>query len=161
MCRVFARVGRAVAHHPRLTVVAWLVFAVLGYGLAVLGVHGENLFERLSTGAPGVPGSESSEAFAILDEADDSGPSLTLVLDGVDPADPDVATALAPAREDLVAIDGVVSVSPVTFQRRGDASSSGIDDSVLRMGRLEVACLDNDRNYPDRGVLKLDIGGGR
>lgn len=110
MCRVFARVGRAVAHHPRLTVVAWLVFAVLGYGLAVLGVHGENLFERLSTGAPGVPGSESSEGFRILDEADDSGPSLTLVLDGVDPADPDVATALAPAREDLVAIDGVVSV---------------------------------------------------
>ena len=110
MARVFARVGRAVAHHPRLTVVAWLLFAVLGYGLAVLGVHGENLFERLSTGAPGVPGSESSEAFAILDEADDSGPSLTLVLDNVDPADPEVATALAPARDDLVAIDGVVSV---------------------------------------------------
>ncbi|WP_456788268.1 MMPL family transporter [Cellulomonas sp. P5_C5] len=110
MARVFARVGRAVAHHPRLTVVAWLVFAVLGYGLAVLGIHGENLFERLSTGAPGVPGSESSEAFAILDEADDSGPSLTLVLDGVDPADPDVATALAPAREDLAAIPGVFSV---------------------------------------------------
>jgi RND superfamily putative drug exporter len=110
MTGVFARVGRAVAHHPRLTVVAWLVFAVLGYGLAVLGVHGENLFERLSTGAPGVPGSESSEGFRILDEADDSGPSLTLVLDGVDPADPDVATAFSPARDDLVAIDGVVSV---------------------------------------------------
>ena len=52
--------GRAVAHHPRLTVVAWLVLAVLGYGLAVLGVHGENLFDRLSTGAPSVPGSESA-----------------------------------------------------------------------------------------------------
>ena len=110
MGRVFARIGRAVAHHPRLTLVAWLVFAVLGYGLAVLGVHGENLFDRLSTGAPGVPGSQSAEGLRILDEADDSGPSLTLVLQGVDPADPEVAGALAPARDDLVAIEGVESV---------------------------------------------------
>ncbi|WP_315096840.1 MMPL family transporter [uncultured Cellulomonas sp.] len=110
MARVFARVGRTVAHHPRLTVVAWLVLAVLGYGLAVLGVHGENLFDRLSTSAPSVPGSESAEGGRILGEADDSGPSLTLVLEGVDPLDPDVAAALAPARAELAAIDGVVSV---------------------------------------------------
>jgi RND superfamily putative drug exporter len=110
MTRVFARVGRAVAHHPRLTVVAWLVLAVLGYGLAVLGIHGENLFDRLSTGAPSVPGSQSAEGRQILDDADESGPSLTLVLRGVDPADPTVAAALAPAREDLAGIDGVASV---------------------------------------------------
>ena len=110
MARVFARVGRAVAHHPRLTVVVWLVLAVLAYGLAVLGVHGENLFDRLSTGSPSVPGSESAEAWDILGEADDSGPSLTLVLQGVDPADPDVATALTSARTDLASIDGVQSV---------------------------------------------------
>ncbi|WP_421741410.1 MMPL family transporter [Cellulomonas sp.] len=110
MTGVFARVGRAVAHHPRLTVVAWLVLAVLGYGLAVLGVHGENLFDRLSTGAPSVPGSESAEGRQILEEADESGPSLTLVLQGVDPTDPEVATSLAAARADLAAIDGVVSV---------------------------------------------------
>jgi RND superfamily putative drug exporter len=110
MARVFARVGRAVAHHPRLTVVAWLVLAVLGYGLAVLGVHGENLFDRLSTGAPSVPGSQSAQGLAILDEADESGPSLTLVLQGVDPANPEVATGLAAVRTDLAEIDGVLSV---------------------------------------------------
>ncbi|WP_456846409.1 MMPL family transporter, partial [Cellulomonas sp. P5_C6] len=110
MARVFARVGRAVAHHPRLTVVAWLVLAVLGYGLAVLGVHGENLFDRLSTGAPSVPGSESAEGRQILEDADQSGPSLTLVLQGVDPTDPDVATAMVPVRAELTAIDGVASV---------------------------------------------------
>ncbi len=110
MARVFARAGRVVAHHPRLTVVAWFVLAVLGYGLAVLGVHGENLFDRLSTGAPSVPGSESAEGRQILEDTDQSGPSLTLVLQGVDPNDPDVATALAPARADLAAIDGVESV---------------------------------------------------
>ncbi|WP_307802436.1 MMPL family transporter [Cellulomonas fengjieae] len=89
---------------------AWLVFAVLGYGLAVLGVHGENLFDRLSTGAPGVPGSQSDEGFRILEESDDAGVSLTLVLDGVDPADPEVATELAAVRQDVAAVDGVVTV---------------------------------------------------
>ena len=62
MASVFARLGRVVAHRPRLTVAVWLVLAVLGYGLAVVGVHGENLFDRLTTGAPAVPGSESERA---------------------------------------------------------------------------------------------------
>ncbi|MDC7120814.1 MMPL family transporter [Cellulomonas fimi] len=110
MARVFARLGRAVAHRPRLTVVVWLVLAVAGYALAVLGVHGENLFDRLSTGAPSVPGSESVAAQDILDEASTTGPSVTLALSGVDPADPAVAEAFAPLREDLAGIDGVASV---------------------------------------------------
>ncbi|QHT55853.1 MMPL family transporter [Cellulomonas sp. H30R-01] len=110
MTRVFARLGRAVAHHPRLTVVVWLVLAVAGYALAVLGVHGENLFDRLSTGAPSVPGSESVAGQDILDEASTTGPSVTLALSGVDPADPAVAEAFAPLREDLAGIDGVASV---------------------------------------------------
>ena len=28
------------------------------------------------------------------------------------------------------------------------------------MGRLEVARLDNDPNFPERGVLELSYGGG-
>lgn len=110
MARVFARLGRAVAHHPRLTVAVWLVLAVAGYALAVLGVHGENLFDRLSTGAPSVPGSESVAGQDILDEASTTGPSVTLALSGVDPADPAVAEAFSPLREDLAGIDGVASV---------------------------------------------------
>lgn len=134
MARVFARVGRAVAHHPRLTVVTWLVLAVLGYGLAVLGVHGENLFDRLSTGAPSVPGSESAEGRQILEDADESGPSLTLVLEGVDPTDPDVATSLAPAREELAAIDGVASV----------IDPLGLPDGVANPAAAPLVAQDGD-----------------
>ena len=107
MTGVFARLGRSVARHPRLTVVVWAVLAVAGYLFAVLGVHGESLFERLTTGEPTVPGSQSAEGQAILAEASDSGPSLTLVLRHADPA---VAEALAPARQDLSRIPGVESV---------------------------------------------------
>lgn len=110
MTRVFARLGRAVAHHPRLTVLVWVVLSVAGYALAVLGVHGENLFDRLSTGAPTVPGSESVEAQEILDDASTTGESVTLALSGVDPANPAVGEAFAPVRDELAGIDGVASV---------------------------------------------------
>ena len=29
------------------------------------------------------------------------------------------------------------------------------------MGRLEIARLDNDPNFPERGVLALTVGGGK
>src|SRR6478735_7497206 len=110
MTGVFARLGRSVAHHPRLTVLVWVVIAAAGYSLAVFGVHGESLFDRLTSGAPGVPGSESERAQTILEGTGVRPSSLTLVLQGVDPADAEVASAFAPAREDLAAIDGVASV---------------------------------------------------
>lgn len=110
MARVFRRLGRLVAHHPRLTVVVWLVLTVAGYALAVLGVHGQGLFDRVATGSPGVSGAESTEGQAILNDARTAGPGVTLVLDGVDPATPDLGAALDLARADLAAVDGVAAV---------------------------------------------------
>ena len=36
-----------------------------------------------------------------------------------------------------------------------------VDDGVLTIARLEIARLDNDPNFPERGVLKLSVGGGK
>jgi hypothetical protein len=36
-----------------------------------------------------------------------------------------------------------------------------LDDGVLKLGRLEIARLDNDPNFPERGIVKLDVGGGK
>lgn len=110
MTRVFARLGRTVAHHPRLTVVVWLVLTVAGYALAVQGVHGAGLFDRVATGAPGVPGTESTRGQQILADERTTGPSVNLVLSGLDPADPELAPALEAARADLAAVEGVASV---------------------------------------------------
>ncbi|MBB2921841.1 MMPL family transporter [Cellulomonas cellasea] len=107
---MFESLGRAIAHHPRLTVAVWLVLTVLGFGLAVVGVQGENLFERLSTGEPAVPGSDSSRANEILSDSDERGASLTLVLREVDPTTAGVAEAMAPVHEELAGIEGVASV---------------------------------------------------
>ncbi|MGN8245502.1 MMPL family transporter [Cellulomonas soli] len=110
MTGVFARLGSAVAHHPRLSALVWLVLTAACLALAVGGVHGETLFDRLTTGAPSVPGSESAIADEILAENQQVGSSLTLVVDGVPPETEGVADIMAPARDDLTAIDGVASV---------------------------------------------------
>jgi RND superfamily putative drug exporter len=110
MTSVFARLGRAVARHPRITVVVWLVVAAVGYALAVLGVHGESVFDRVTTGAPLVPASESHDADDLLAQVDHAGESLTLVVSGVDPATPGLGDALGDVRTELAALTGVASV---------------------------------------------------
>ncbi len=59
-------------------------------------------------------------------------------------------------------IQGVASVVIDTFQRlRAPPDSKPLDDGVMTMGRLEIARLDNDPNFPERGVFKLSVGGGK
>jgi len=107
---VFESLGRAVAHRPRLTVAVWAVLTALGFALAVVGVHGESLFDRLTTGEPSVPGSQSERGTQILTEQAETGETVSLLVSGVDPADPALAEALAPAHADLAAVAGVDSV---------------------------------------------------
>ncbi|GCE77364.1 putative membrane protein [Cellulomonas biazotea] len=144
---MFARLGRVVAHHPRLTVVVWLVLAVAGYALAVLGVHGENLFDRLSTGAPSVPGSESAVGQDILQESSTTGPSVTLAVSGVDPADPELVAAFAPLRDDLAGIEGVASViDPLALP--GGATNPAAAPLVARDGDGFLVVVELEPDLP-------------
>ena len=59
------------------------------------------------------------------------------------------------------AVEGVQSVIPQTFQRQREDASSALDTGVLPMNRLEIARLDNDPSFPERGVLELALGGGK
>ena len=64
--------------------------------------------------------------------------------------------------EAVQAVQGVASVVINTFQRlHAPPDSKPLDDGVLTIGRLEIARLDNDPNFPERGVLKLSVGGGK
>lgn len=59
------------------------------------------------------------------------------------------------------AVTGVRYVEIKKFQRLGIDSDQAITDGVLQIGRLEIARLDNDPNFRERGVLRLDLSGGR
>ena len=46
------------------------------------------------------------------------------------------------------------------FRRRGRASSQAVRDGWIRMGRLEIARLDNDPNAPENGRIEFFMEGG-
>ncbi|MFA0811115.1 putative baseplate assembly protein [Microbulbifer epialgicus] len=61
----------------------------------------------------------------------------------------------------VMAIEGVASVEAHTFQRRGGTGTAALEDGVLTFGRLEIAQLENNPNFPERGFLQLEMEGGK
>jgi RND superfamily putative drug exporter len=77
----------------------------------VVGVTGDGLFDRVSSGAPLAPDSDSSEADKIIQDGAHSDQTITLQVNGINLADVrvvgEVATILGQARAELAEIDGV------------------------------------------------------
>ena len=61
------------------------------------------------------------------------------------------------------AVPGVASVHIRKFKRQDTAGTDTetMDNGALTLGRLEIARLDNDRNFPEHGVLRVTLGGGK
>ncbi|PMR66871.1 putative baseplate assembly protein [Halomonas heilongjiangensis] len=58
-------------------------------------------------------------------------------------------------------VPGVASVQVTRFHRQGQEDPKPLADGFLPLGRLEIARLDNDPNFPEHGVLRLDLHGGK
>lgn len=56
---------------------------------------------------------------------------------------------------------GVASTHITKFKRRDSSDNSTADRGFLTFGRLEIARLDNDPNFAERGVFRLTVGGGK
>ncbi|MGE5322790.1 MAG: putative baseplate assembly protein, partial [Actinomycetota bacterium] len=61
----------------------------------------------------------------------------------------------------VMAVEGVESASVTRFQRFGKLANHELEQGYIAMDRLEVARLDNDPNFPENGVLRLNMGGGK
>jgi hypothetical protein len=59
------------------------------------------------------------------------------------------------------AVDGVASVEVTQFERQGRPDPQALADGVLKFARLEIPRLDNDPNFPERGVFRLIMKGGK
>ena len=68
---------------------------------------------------------------------------------------------LSPLYAAAQAVEGVASVEITKLQRLGSESRQALDDGFLSVGRLEVARLDNDPNFPERGIFRLTVEGGK
>ncbi|MCY1308369.1 hypothetical protein D9M70_583730 [compost metagenome] len=58
-------------------------------------------------------------------------------------------------------VAGVASVQVKRFQRLGQVDPKPLADGFMTLGRLEIARLDNDPNFPEHGVLRLELHGGK
>lgn len=68
---------------------------------------------------------------------------------------------LSPIYAAARSVPGVVAVSASTFQRQGVPTAQYLAAGEIPLGSLEVARLDNDPNFPDRGQLTLVLEGGK
>jgi hypothetical protein len=68
---------------------------------------------------------------------------------------------LSPLYAAAQALAGVASVDITVFQRQGLPATSGLTSGFLTMDRLEIARLENDPNFAERGLFTLKLGGGR
>lgn len=57
-------------------------------------------------------------------------------------------------------VEGVRFVEIKKIQRLATTSQQALDEGLLAIGRLEIARLDNDPNFAERGVLRLTMEGG-
>ena len=68
---------------------------------------------------------------------------------------------LSPLYAAAQAVPGVASVLITVFQRQGKPDPKPLTTGILPMDRLEIARLDNDPNFAERGVFRMTMGGGK
>jgi len=69
---------------------------------------------------------------------------------------------LSPLYAAVHAVPGVASASVVAFARQSDPKDPApLLNGFLTLGATEIARLDNDPNFPEHGVLTLDVRGGK
>lgn len=64
---------------------------------------------------------------------------------------------LSPLIAAAQSVEGVASLMITKFQRQGIDSEAGKQQGRLTFGRLEIPRLDNDPNFPERGVFRLFV----
>jgi hypothetical protein len=58
-------------------------------------------------------------------------------------------------------VAGVASARITAFQRQGVPGTEALQAGELKLGRLEIARLDNEANFPERGRFRLMAEGGK
>ncbi|MGW5241713.1 MMPL family transporter [Monashia sp. NPDC004114] len=117
---VMTRLGGVIARHPRWWVFGWLVAAIACYAVAVGGVAGESLFQRLHSGEPTVQ-AESREARNIVEAAEPALSNLTLQVSGADLGDPASVRAGTEKTQAISSIPGVARVQSPLLAPQGPA----------------------------------------
>jgi RND superfamily putative drug exporter len=127
------RLGAVAARHPWRFVLVWVLLTAAAFAVAVGGVTGESLFQRLHSGAPTAP-SESTTGSDLLAQHTTSSDSLTMQLRGAVLGEPSAVAAATTATKDLASVPGVTKVTSPLLLPQGLANPAAA--SLLRGGSL-------------------------
>ncbi|QDZ14611.1 MMPL family transporter [Humibacter ginsenosidimutans] len=105
------RLGTACARHPWLTIAVWAAVVVAAAATALAGIGGQNLFDRLSGSVPSVHGESSEGADRLASGA--STKSVTLLVHGVDPSDPELVSRTTALARQLAALPHTTVADPL------------------------------------------------
>ena len=114
------RIGATAARHPLLFLGAWLVVVAVILGTAILGLGGQSLFGRLSSGAPSVH-EESYRGERQLSPATTST-TYTLLVNHVDLDSPALATLAVSIGTQAAKLPRTRYVDPLSVPLRADGS---------------------------------------
>lgn len=116
-----SRLATASARRPVVALAAWVVVLAIAGALALGGVGGDTLFERLKSGAPTAAG-QASEGSDILAGDGGATESLTLVAHGIDPQDATAAAETAALAQRAADLPHTELVDPLAVPRLPDGS---------------------------------------
>ena len=105
-----ARLGAVSARHPWRFVVAWVLVTAAAFAVAVGGVTGQSLFDRLQSGNPSAPG-EAEEGQVLLARLDPQPETLLLQIRGADLGNAGALAVARAATQRVAALAGVTKVS--------------------------------------------------
>ena len=103
--------GRLLAHHARWFLTAWIIIGALGFAAVGGALGNESLFARLKTDDGAQVSGDAKTGAELLAQADPSGPTVQLLLDGIDPTSLTVRAAVRRAADDLAHVPHVKKVS--------------------------------------------------
>lgn len=116
-----SRLATASARRPVVALAAWVVVLAIAGALALGGVGGDTLFERLKSEAPTAAG-QASEGSDILAGDGGATESLTLVAHGIDPQDAAAAAETAALAQRAADLPHTELVDPLAVPRLPDGS---------------------------------------
>lgn len=115
---VLGRLGGVLGRHPVAWIVAWVLFAAAAFAVAIGGVTGERLFDRLQQGEPTVAG-ESLTGRHLIEANEPGTDTLMLQAERAPLSDAAAVRAGAAATADLTKIPGVASVRSPLLSPKG------------------------------------------
>lgn len=155
------RLGSGTARHPWVVVGSWVALVAAFFALALGGVTGEGLFDRLHSGDMTTPG-EAQEARELLTDA--GGGELandTLMVSGSPATDPFVRRAVAEPIRRIHEMDGVSSVvNPLVLDKGVKderAEPLVVDEPGKRWGFLTVVEYDSTLSDEELARVRRDV----